>query len=256
MAIDLSGVTKATKGLTKSLTNGKVNQKLLGAGIGAGTGAIAGAASNDENKGKGAVTGALLGAAGGALTGSLGQKNLETASKAARNKGFAAGLGTGTAGGVLGSMAARNPGVKNAAKSAGKAVKGFTTNIGGKAVDAGKAVSDAVSSVGKDGGLGAKISDGVGKFGEWYSKNKDTLSETANGFKNIFKESFEYRDMFGTAVLDKVASDGCTAGNAIAEILNIAMDKVAMQIISPDEYVEKVASEILDRFEERVSNIQ
>ena len=242
-----------TESAKKLLNNKKINQKLLGAGIGAGTGALAGSA-NSEHKGRGALTGATIGAAGGALGGSLAEKRLKEATRAARNKGFAAGTGIGTLGGIVGS--------KLGSKGA-KAAK----SVGSKGLDAAKAAKNTVKGKGFSMSNNAqsmfgnrphsvvdrdiinhfknKPEDYVDRGIDYLNSKKDTLKDYASRVSELLKNSSEHRDAFGTAAFNKIANEQYTAGQAVAELVNCEFDKIAMEETPAEEYVEKIASEIL-----------
>ena len=264
-----------TESAKKLLNNKKINQKLLGAGIGAGTGALAGSA-NSEHKGRGALTGATIGAAGGALGGSLAEKRLKEATRAARNKGFAAGTGIGTLGGIVGSKlgskgakAAKSVGSKglDAAKSVGSKGLDAAKSVGSKGLDAAKAAKNTVKGKGFSMSNNAqsmfgnrphsvvdrdiinhfknKPEDYVDRGIDYLNSKKDTLKDYASRVSELLKNSSEHRDAFGTAAFNKIANEQYTAGQAVAELVNCEFDKIAMEETPAEEYVEKIASEIL-----------
>lgn len=214
------GVGKAVKGLQGKSA---VNQKLIGAGIGAGTGALAGAAGNEDNRGKGALTGGLIGAAGGAAGGALAEKNLAKAT----NKAFAKGLGTGVGGTVLGGKAA--DGLKNMAKGT------KFEDVAGKAADKAKDISKGI----KD------------KGGEYGRETADGLKDIGERFVNLFKTSSEYRNEFGDVMFEKIASSDCTFREAMVEMANTEMYKIAIEEMPAEEFVEKTAANIIDGFAKR-----
>jgi hypothetical protein len=253
-----------TESAKKLLNNKKINQKLLGAGIGAGTGALAGSA-NSEHKGRGALTGATIGAAGGALGGSLAEKRLKEATRAARNKGFAAGTGIGTLGGIVGSKLG-SKGAK-AAKSVGSKGLDAAKSVGSKGLDAAKAAKNTVKGKGFSMSNNAqsmfgnrphsvvdrdiinhfknKPEDYVDRGIDYLNSKKDTLKDYASRVSELLKNSSEHRDAFGTAAFNKIANEQYTAGQAVAELVNCEFDKIAMEETPAEEYVEKIASEIL-----------
>jgi hypothetical protein len=219
------------KAVGKTLAN---NKKLVGAGIGAGTGALAGAAGADnDHKLSGALTGGLIGAAGGTAGGALAEKGAKAAAKAAAGKGFAAGVGVGTVGGALGTKGVEA--LKN--KTGSDIIKGVKDTVIGN-----KSVGDAADEIVK------QFKD---KPSETIQKGLDRLNEYGGRINNLFKSSSEYPDAFANTVFEKVANEKYLFSQAIAEAINDTTNKMAMEDISAEEYVEHIAMEILAGFEER-----
>lgn len=234
-AFDLKGANKALNAIT-----GK--QKLYGAALGAGTGALAGMSGSDDNKAQGALTGALIGGAAGAAGGAVSQAHTAKKMKDAAAVAGTAGAALGAAG-AAGIMKGA-PAIKDGAGKIFEKIKGTNVN--------GKTVSDWGSELwnGFKNNPGQTLKDASGKLKDAVSEGKNTVNDIGNAIKNKPGKSVEasVRDDFATAIFEKVANEQYTFADAIAEVLAQDLECYAEEHLPAEEYVEKMASDILGDF--------
>jgi hypothetical protein len=74
--------------------------------------------------------------------------------------------------------------------------------------------------------------------------------------QDSLQEDKDYLDQFMTSVLNKVASEGYLLWQAIADTVNDEMERFAILEMPAEEYVEKIALEIVGGYEENLARME